>query len=496
MRYSILIRKLVDAVSHLSHSDEDIALRLTTRFEHTTDIIRRTLINTVCDPRFKVGIQDNRQWYHSAIESLETFASALMRISDLDESIANELMQIYLNQQLIYCIRESEENITYVQTKQDEEEEKNIKWDFKTSLHNFGIEKLPSDSPILPYHRDEEPTDNTDSSDAETKGSEDETSDSDMERHEEDQEDKELAEQEDEDDSDTQIARYGESPQNATVRFMNSIPKSFVELAKKIGRTSSGTENGKGRFYKASKCDIEGITIGADLNCVLPTELALLADHKTENIFYKNYATKQLQLFATLSHSTKPHEHHNGPIIICLDTSSSMTGMPMQVAITVTLAICVIASRKKRDVLVVRYSDSHHYMPVTNLSTQKNEIVKFLSDISMGGNNENSMFTWLFEKIIPEQPDFTTADILCISDFGWTPISADVLNLINIEKQKGMIFYGLNIGNYHKYALQEAEEELNADPEWFGPKDVCDYLYEYYDGKLTENKKMPYKKRV
>jgi hypothetical protein len=45
----------------------------------------------------------------------------------------------------------------------------------------------------------------------------------------------------------------------------------------------------------------------------------------------------------------------------------------------------------------------------------------------MGGNDENSMFEWLFREILPREEKFRTADILCISDFGWGSIVLEVL---------------------------------------------------------------------
>ena len=77
-----------------------------------------------------------------------------------------------------------------------------------------------------------------------------------------------------------------------------------------------------------------------------------------------------------------------------------------------------------------------------NIEHDKKDLLDFLDEAEMGGNDEDSMFRWLFDEIMPFEGDYSTADILCISDFGWMPISEEVMDKINAEKQKGMTFYG------------------------------------------------------
>ena len=46
---------------------------------------------------------------------------------------------------------------------------------------------------------------------------------------------------------------------------------------------------------------------------------------------------------------------------------------------------------------------------------------------------------------VPEDRDFSSADILCVSDFGWSPVLEEAMRLIETNKAKGMKFYGLDI---------------------------------------------------
>lgn len=266
--------------------------------------------------------------------------------------------------------------------------------------------------------------------------------------------------------------------------FLRSIPESLKTLAMLIGRASDDDISAKGRFLTASKSDIEGITVGNNLSALLPSEVALLSEKATQDIFYRNYAEKRLQVFASASQSSRPAQHHDGPVIICVDESSSMTGEPLRTAITLAYAVTIIAKRRHRQVLVVAYSDSHKMIHIESLERQKRQLLEFLSNVSMGGNDENSMFEWLFREILPREEKFKTADILCISDFGWVSIESFVKKLIDEQKATGMKFYGLNIGGIFG-GWKDFDDGM-----WQGdsPMSICDSVWEYHDGVCREVK--------
>lgn len=260
--------------------------------------------------------------------------------------------------------------------------------------------------------------------------------------------------------------------------FLKRIPESLKRLALLIGRAGENDISVRGRFLNASKSDIEGITVGNNLSALLPSEVAMLSDESTQDIFYRNYAEKRLQVFASASRSSRPDTHYDGPVIICVDESSSMTGEPLRTAITLTYAVTIIAKRRHRPVLIVAYSDSHKMMRVKSLGRQRRQLLDFLSSISMGGNDENAMFEWLFTEILPKEGTFQTADILCISDFGWVTIDNFVKEMINVQKAAGMKFYGLNVCG----AFGSWRNMHNC------PMSVCDSLWEYSNGQCFEIK--------
>lgn len=265
--------------------------------------------------------------------------------------------------------------------------------------------------------------------------------------------------------------------------YLRSIPESLKKLALLIGRAGEDVTETRGRFSVASKSDIEGITVGNNLSALLPSELVLLSEKATQDVFFMNFAEKRLQVFASASQASHPDNHKDGPVIVCVDESSSMSGEPLEIAIQLAYAVTIIAKRRHREVLIVAYSDSHKMMRVDSLGKDRNKLLEFLSEVSMGGNNENAMFEWLFQDIMPREKKFDTADILCISDFGWVEIDDSVKRLIDEQKSSGMKFYGLNIGG--AFGGWSDLDDFGL----LGPMDVCDSLWEYSDGECREVKK-------
>ncbi len=267
-----------------------------------------------------------------------------------------------------------------------------------------------------------------------------------------------------------------EEQKKLELRFLRSLPPSLVRLAKLIGRSGDNDMVPSGKFLSAAKSDIAGITVGNDLSNLLPSEIAMLASPSTEDIFLRKYAEKRLQIFASASSGENPVRHQDGPIIICLDVSGSMKGEKMLLAIALSFAVCIIAKRQHRKMLIVKYSDSHEMVEVKNLRRQRIELLNFFKVHGIGGNNEDRMFSWLFQQVLPEYGKFKSADVLCISDFGWSEISYKTMALIDEKKADGMLFYGLNVEpmDYPDWSeVHGANKVIDSMWDWDFNKNMC-----------------------
>lgn len=447
MKYSVLIRKLLVASEQARYSHEEIADKLSFRCVDGADIIRQTLMNAVCDPRFKMHVSVIPRWKVDAQEWLERFAERLMSIGNLNEDVAlcemNEMLDDWLKRAV---------DSAYIIDRQSFVWSKKIG---KSGLQNVLDEFVRESS------------------------GDSEESKPDLQRILETGEAS----------SDNEGSEYGWGrgfgpghQKKLEDNYLKNIPPSLIRLAKLIGRSGDDIMLSGTSFQNATKSDIDGISVGNDLGSLLPSELALLSEPATQDLFYRNYASRRLQVFSSASHGTsKGPKHNDGPIVICMDSSGSMDGMPILVAKALTIALCIIAQHKKRKLIVVKYSDSHEMYKLDNLASQKKELMAFLGSVDMGGNNEDGMFRWLFNEVLPDFGEFDTADLLCISDFGWTPISSEVKELIDAEKAKGMKFYGLNIGeDYGAYSFPFDWDD------GVSPADVCDSLWKFSAGVCEE----------
>ena len=300
-------------------------------------------------------------------------------------------------------------------------------------------------------------------------------------------------------------------PHTTEVRFLDTIDPELLKLAKKIGRSGAGAPiESKGKFQTASRSDISGITLGDNLSSLLPTELAMLASPSSEKVFLKRYVQKRLQVFSSASSSLKSGVRKAGPIYICVDTSGSMSGSPERIAKTLALAISIIAQRERRPICMVNYSHSLSYFVLTDLNVQRREFISFLSYSYNGGNDEDMLFDFLFNKL-PDIPKyrmfadaFAGADLLVISDFEWAGISARNEELINQARAGGMKFYALKIEMpedfFHGLTPELIAEFSPMDSEFEYPEFMsdsspqggekffgeCDYRYVHRNGHIYE----------
>lgn len=487
MRYTTLIRRLLIASQESRRKGTDVAERLHDRCINGIHIIRETLMNAVCDPRFKMHVEVFPGWKRLAQQHLEAFAEHLMGISGLDEARAYYEMDEMLNQWLMKATAIAQEhnktNVSYTHLPKDKAD-RHYQY-IKRNLERY----VYDDEEELYEQGEQDETDDLLSELSWEKGDESEKVSWDEE--EDDGNDEDGTEDTEEEQQDLSpyrsIGKGGGSTVELQNRFLSNVPPSLIRLAKLIGRSGDNIFESSSSFTSSSKSDIAGITTGDDLSSLLPSELAMLSEPATRDIFYRNFVTKRLQVFASASLGRKgKKKKHDGPIIICLDTSSSMGGEPILVAKALTLAICIIAQRRKRKVLVVKYADNQDLFRLHNIERDKKPLLSFLSEVAMGGNNENCMFQWLFDDIMPHEGDYSTADILCISDFGWSWISEEVLEKIEREKQKGMTFYGLNVvtSEMGDFIKSHIYDDFPGSP-----SDVCDSLWEYENGVCRETRK-------
>lgn len=220
--------------------------------------------------------------------------------------------------------------------------------------------------------------------------------------------------------------------------------------------------------------NIDGVTLGNNLSAMLPTEVALLADVKSEGVFYKRYATKQLQLLSgktpMIAAKKKDTERKDkprlteGPIIVSLDTSGSMGGEKEKVSKALLIHLMEIAKRKRRKCLLITFSISAKTLEVTHPKHWK-KVASFLTEHFSGGTDGNQMLGYAIDALA--EGAFEMADVLIVSDFEFDSPKDSLKKAIVKAQGQGTKFYGLRIGCGTLYdSFYERSYERLLDKMW------------------------------
>ena len=205
--------------------------------------------------------------------------------------------------------------------------------------------------------------------------------------------------------------------------------------------------------HSTTTTEIEQISIGNDLSHVIPSEIAKLSESSTEMMFFKKFAERQLQVFANKppmtaqdkqvqEHQTKPRLE-KGPIIVSVDTSSSMKGEPEKLARSLLMQLLRLAKKQHRKCFVITFSVRAMAVELTKPANWRC-VKKFLEEGFSGGTNGEQMLSVALDAL--QTRDFCMADVLIISDFEFPLPIEKTRKRMEEEHSKGTRYYGLQIG--------------------------------------------------
>ena len=246
--------------------------------------------------------------------------------------------------------------------------------------------------------------------------------------------------------------------------------ESLQELAKVLGRQNRAQAsfekelrdkvvvNTEWNPKPAYRGEINGLRYSNDISSVLPAELALLRNPATKKLFQLKFAQKQLLSFdyqndvpesvnRTESEEVSVEKKEpKGPIIICVDTSGSMHGMPENIAKTITFALSKIAIEEERKCYLISFSTGIETLDLSDFKKGESlqKLVHFLEMSFNGGTDASPALQHAVEML--QTDGYKNADVLMISDFVMGNLANDLVDSINAEKEENTEFYSLVIG--------------------------------------------------
>lgn len=202
--------------------------------------------------------------------------------------------------------------------------------------------------------------------------------------------------------------------------------------------------------------EVEEISIGNNLQHLLPIETAVMSDKQTEDLFLLKYASRKLQLFANKPKNEsrkKPKQQKNrrprlekGPIIVSIDTSGSMSGKPEKIARSLLIQLLRMAKKQKRHCFLIEFSVRAKSLDLGSPNAWS-KLNAFLEDTFSGGTDGEQMLSAALNMLNTKK--YSMADVLIISDFIFPLPRPHTKERMQTEHNKGTRFYGLQIGGYH-----------------------------------------------
>lgn len=240
------------------------------------------------------------------------------------------------------------------------------------------------------------------------------------------------------------------------VNFQRRYPI-LLQIANRMGRTADAlgkknighTVGTSERMEHASRSDITGISLGRDLNALLPHEWAVYSDPDMEDLFLQRYVTSRLQTFGYESHSLNAARNLHkkparplGPMVVCVDLSGSMMGEPSQVALSLMMQLCELCMQKRRRCFLIAFSVAAQPIDVL---TDRTQLLQFFNRKASGSTDAHHMMNVMFQ-LLKSNAQYAGADVLWVTDFRIPLLERSYFIEMERLQQAGTRFYGLQLG--------------------------------------------------
>jgi len=187
--------------------------------------------------------------------------------------------------------------------------------------------------------------------------------------------------------------------------------ESLKKIAEWAGRFKAIAQK-KQKNKHVETIDRSGVTLGVDVERLLPSELAAFKNPVTKMDFLRRFAENQTMMYA-------PEGKENlgrGPIILCLDQSGSMKELDEQ-SKGFALALMMIAKKQRRDFAIIPFSSTtkHQKLFYEKGKIKPSDLME-LAKLFLGGGTSFLTPLKAAVSIIEERRRYSKSDIVFVTD--------------------------------------------------------------------------------
>jgi uncharacterized protein with von Willebrand factor type A (vWA) domain len=226
-----------------------------------------------------------------------------------------------------------------------------------------------------------------------------------------------------------------------------------------------------------ARAEIVGVHESGDLELILPSETALLAEPATEALFYQKVADRRLLSWRhehrekvvdplTITETfSKTKRREQGPFIVCVDTSYSMAGRPELLAKVLVFGIARIAAEQGRSAYLINFSVSIQTIDLVDLGQSLPELAAFLRMSFHGGTDLTLALHEALRMLETER--YREADVLLVSDFVMFQVHEHLLESIRRQQHNADTrFHGLTLSDQPPAPLMDVMDTAwQVEPE-------------------------------
>lgn len=242
--------------------------------------------------------------------------------------------------------------------------------------------------------------------------------------------------------SDCQVAFQNKKDALERIRRSDKLKK----MTDMIGRFKESAITEQKKKAKNGAVELSSVTTGDKIQDILPSELMTLTNPATKPDFYRRQSEKNLLVYSKEAHKQK----NKGPIIVCVDTSGSMSGDEEIWSKAMTVGVLEIAEMQKRDFACIIYSD-HADEPIVIKKSEvsPDKIIQCAERFHGGGTDFESALEKAMKLI--EKSTFKEADIMFITDGDCGVSDRFLRRYRTIKEDKGFKTQGIlvNMGRGH-----------------------------------------------